>query len=209
MYSLRFRNMHTGEPDKTINANTTFSALEKAKAYGLGSRYVTQDDGKIVSVRDPSQDPIVEPLYSQEYVSALQHESAVNWEAATSLVAENEELKRANRAQGDHINQQQDRIDSLEKKNADFGRALRAAEKRIAELEHDMNLTEMSRDIAVSQMKESESREKELRAKLATPVRLKKVDSSNVPFAGDGFNAAVDYCADRVRAAGFTVEGDE
>lgn len=36
-----------------------------------------------------------QPLYSQEYVSALQHESAVNWEAATSLVAENEELKRA------------------------------------------------------------------------------------------------------------------
>ncbi|MDQ7101925.1 hypothetical protein [Serratia sp. MF2] len=70
-YSLRFRNMHTGEPDKTINANTTFSTLEKAKAYGLGSGYVTQDDGKIVSVRDPSQDPIVEPLYSQEYVSAL------------------------------------------------------------------------------------------------------------------------------------------
>jgi hypothetical protein len=45
--------------------------------------------------------------------------------------------------------------------------------------------------------------------RLATPVRLKKVDSSNVPFAGDGFNAAVDYCAKAVRAAGFTVEGDE
>ncbi|MBP1131314.1 hypothetical protein JOE25_002894 [Serratia sp. PL17] len=69
-YSLRFRNMN-GEPDKTINANTTFSTLEKAKAYGLGSRYVTQGDGKIVSVRDPSQDPIVEPFYSQEYVSTL------------------------------------------------------------------------------------------------------------------------------------------
>ncbi|HGM5387438.1 TPA: hypothetical protein ACKP07_000266 [Serratia marcescens] len=51
----------------------------------------------------------------------------------------------------------------------------------------------------------------ELEAKLATPVRLKKVDSSNVPFAGDGFNAAVDYCATGVRAAGFTVtvQGDE
>ncbi|MBH2623749.1 hypothetical protein I5Q26_01205 [Serratia marcescens] len=88
------------------------------------------------------------PVYSQEYVSALQHESAVNWEAAASLNVENQELK-----------------------------------KRIAELE----------------------------AKLATPVRLKKVDSSNVPFAGDGFNAAVDYCATGVRAAGFTVtvQGDE
>ncbi|HID8084487.1 hypothetical protein I5Q47_15660 [Serratia marcescens] len=72
------------------------------------------------------------PLYSQEYVSALQHESAVNWEAATSLVAENEELKRANRAQGDHINQQQDRIDSLEKTNAGLGQRLGAAENRLA-----------------------------------------------------------------------------
>ncbi|HAT3847675.1 hypothetical protein I5N18_13285 [Serratia marcescens] len=56
---------------------------------------------------------------------------------------------------------------------------------------------------------DAEKRIAELEAKLATPVRLKKVDSSNVPYAGDGFNAAVDYCADRVRAAGFTVQGDE
>ncbi|TPV63456.1 hypothetical protein [Serratia marcescens] len=107
------------------------------------------------------------PLYSQEYVSALLTEL----EAKDKRIAE---LERANQSQDDHINQQQDRIDSLEKKNGDLGRSLGAAEKR-----------------------------------LATPVRLKKVDSSNVPFAGDGFNAAVDYCADRVRAAGFTVQGDE
>lgn len=101
-------------------------------------------------------------LYSQEYVSAL-----------TQRIAE---LEHANKSQDDHINQQQDRIDSLEKTNAGLGRRLGDAEKR-----------------------------------LATPVRLKKVDSSNVPYAGDGFNAAVDYCADAVRAAGFTVtvEGDE
>ncbi|WP_241166787.1 hypothetical protein [Serratia marcescens] len=36
----------------------------------------------------------VEPFYSQEYVSALQHESAVNWEAAASLNVENQELKK-------------------------------------------------------------------------------------------------------------------
>ncbi|MGP2953108.1 hypothetical protein ACTVKP_09585 [Serratia bockelmannii] len=35
-----------------------------------------------------------EPLYSQEYVSALKHESAVNWEAAASLNVENQELKK-------------------------------------------------------------------------------------------------------------------
>lgn len=41
--------------------------------------------------------------YSQEYVSALQHESAVNWEAATSLVAVNEELKHALEAKDNRI----------------------------------------------------------------------------------------------------------
>ncbi|WP_282676897.1 hypothetical protein [Serratia marcescens] len=100
------------------------------------------------------------PLYSQEFVAALKHKAAVNWEAAASLNVENQELK-----------------------------------KRIAEL---------SRLLAhnIERAEEAEKR-------LATPVRLKKVDSSNVPFAGDGFNAAVDYCAKAVRAAGFTVEGDE
>ncbi|MER2945701.1 hypothetical protein [Serratia bockelmannii] len=34
------------------------------------------------------------PLYSQEYVSALKHESAVNWEAAASMNVENQELKK-------------------------------------------------------------------------------------------------------------------
>ncbi|HDU8664029.1 TPA: hypothetical protein RG707_003870 [Serratia liquefaciens] len=67
------------------------------------------------------------------------------------------------------------------------------------------NVTELWKDANATAFE----RIRELRAKLATPVRLKKVDSSNVPFAGDGFNAAVDYCAKSVRAAGFTVEGDE
>ncbi|MGP3038436.1 hypothetical protein [Serratia nevei] len=42
------------------------------------------------------------------------------------------ELERANQSQDDHINQQQDRIESLEKKNGDLGRSLGAAEKQPA-----------------------------------------------------------------------------
>ncbi|MGP1125032.1 ead/Ea22-like family protein [Serratia sp. CY56464] len=61
----------------------------------------------------------------------------------------------------------------------------------------------------LAELEAKDKRIAELEQRLATPVRLKKVDSSNVPFAGDGFNAAVDYCADAVRAAGFTVEGDD
>jgi len=42
------------------------------------------------------------------------------------------ELEHANKSQDDHINQQQDRIDSLEKTNAGLGRRLGDAEKRLA-----------------------------------------------------------------------------
>ncbi|HIE6477028.1 TPA: hypothetical protein ACXM66_000287 [Serratia marcescens] len=106
-------------------------------------------------------------------------------------------------------------------------------EERIAELESEMKVWESAATKHLARAEEVEQRIAELSEleahneclikknadltqlniklgeRLATPVRLKKVDSSNVPYAGDGFNAAVDYCADRVRAAGFTVEGDE
>lgn len=42
-----------------------------------------------------------------------------------ALVEVLEKTQRANAAQDDHINQQQDRIDQLEKKNAELGRRLR------------------------------------------------------------------------------------
>lgn len=51
-----------------------------------------------------------------------------------ALLDELEAKDRNWAAQDDHINQQADLIESLEKKNGDLGRALGAAEKRIAEL---------------------------------------------------------------------------
>ncbi|MBB7307354.1 ead/Ea22-like family protein [Escherichia coli] len=51
------------------------------------------------------------------------------------LLDELEAKDKAWSAQDNHINQQADRIESLEKKNGELGRALEAAEKRIAELE--------------------------------------------------------------------------
>nr|DAP97681.1 MAG TPA: Ead/Ea22-like protein [Caudoviricetes sp.] len=106
------------------------------------------------------------PLYSQEYVSALLAEL----EAKDKRIVA---LERINQAQDDHINQQQDRIDSLEKTNAGLGQRLGAAEKR-----------------------------------LATPVRLPdvlfiKVSGSAVPVMHAG------RVKERLRAAGFTVEGGE
>ncbi|MGP2988331.1 hypothetical protein ACTVLM_14495 [Serratia marcescens] len=130
------------------------------------------------------------PLYSQEYVSAL--------------LAELEFEKQNNSGVAGMVE--------------DYETKLEAKDKRIAELEAKLNhyvsaeRASASFDQTAAIIKRADDAERdaeELRAKLATPVRLKKVDSSNVPYAGDGFNAAVDYCADRVRAAGFTVEGDE
>ncbi|MDM1788453.1 hypothetical protein LZ337_23920 [Serratia marcescens] len=135
-------------------------------------------------------------LYSQEYVSALlaelEFEKQNNAGVAgmvedyeTKLEVKDkriEALERINQAQDDHINQQQDRIDSLEKTNAGLGQRLGAAEKR-----------------------------------LATPVRLpKRWDVSGqvnppriVEVQFEQQNRTHDQCAEAIRAAGFTVEGDE
>ncbi|WP_241170090.1 ead/Ea22-like family protein [Serratia marcescens] len=76
-------------------------------------------------------------------VSVSQHNmafiAAANPAVTLTLLAELEakdkriaELERANQSQDDHINQQQDRIDSLEKTNTGLGQRLGAAEKRLA-----------------------------------------------------------------------------
>lgn len=62
-YSLIFRNMD-GMLNDYVNANTTFSTIEKAQAYGRGGNYVRQNDGSLKWVSDPSLDPVVVPLYT-------------------------------------------------------------------------------------------------------------------------------------------------
>ncbi|EFH8181843.1 ead/Ea22-like family protein [Escherichia coli] len=61
--------------------------------------------------------------------------AAANPATVLALLDELEAKDKAWSAQDNHINQQAYRIESLEKKNGETGRALEAAEKRIAELE--------------------------------------------------------------------------
>lgn len=68
--------------------------------------------------------------------------------AAIDAISRLEVAERANSAQSDHINQQQDRIDSLEQKNAALGNALGTAERERDELraeqaEHDEQIARM------------------------------------------------------------------
>lgn len=126
------------------------------KERGLESRY-HQDYEKYTT-----------PFYSQEYVSALLERIA--------------ELEGANKSQDDHINQQQDRIDLLEKKNGDLGRALGAAEKRLATPVRLPKRWDVSGQV--------------------NPPRIVEVQFEQQ-------NRTHDQCAKAIRDAGFTVEGDE
>ena len=74
---------------------------------------------------------------------------------ALALLDEREAKDKVWSAQDNHINQQADRIESLEKKNDELGRSLEAAEKRIAELEAEpvsqaYNLAELIEGMEVS-----------------------------------------------------------
>lgn len=156
--------------------------LSKPVAYKFDHGVMGPGDFKYGTpqMHSTAKDENAGPLYSQEYVSALLAE----------LEAKDE------------------RIGELEVIATDYAGKFQKAQdanKHLIIMSNDdkKRIAELSRLLAHN-IERSEAAE----AKLATPVRLKKVDSSNVPYAGDGFNAAVDYCADRVRAAGFTVEGD-
>lgn len=87
VYSLIFRNME-GKLYDYVNVNTTFATLEEAQAYGKGGRYVTQGDGSIEWVADPSLDPVVVPLYTTPPVQVISVDDDVR--SVVSLLESNE-----------------------------------------------------------------------------------------------------------------------
>ncbi|WP_346827241.1 hypothetical protein [Serratia inhibens] len=109
--------------------------------------FMRGDEALLVRGHDPDGTKPALRMYSQEYVSALlteleekqksiaeleKYTNMVEWRICAPLEKRIAELERANKSQDDHINQQQDRIESLERTNASLGRGLAAAEKRLA-----------------------------------------------------------------------------
>ncbi|MGI0466330.1 hypothetical protein [Serratia marcescens] len=137
--------------------------------------FMRGDEALLVRGYDPESTEPALRMYSQEYASALLAEL----EAKDKRIVA---LERINKAQEDHINQQQDRIESLEKKNGDLGHGLQAAEKRIAGLV----------------------------ARLATPVRLPNKNDAEFWFGSTFQVAKFDRAVERaISAAGFKFVGNE
>jgi hypothetical protein len=64
LYALKFKNSN-GKPERLINDNCLFRHREDAEKYGLGGNYVTQENGKIEWVANPSLNPEVIPLFTR------------------------------------------------------------------------------------------------------------------------------------------------
>lgn len=111
-----------------------------------------------------------------------------------ALVEALEKSQSANAAQDDHINQQQDRIEQLEKRNAELGKHVGMLEKRLKGTEESL--------IASTDMVT------ELESKLANPVQLPKTNGYWTETE-KAFEEAITLAKRKIRLAGFRCEGDE
>ncbi|HBW7292480.1 TPA: hypothetical protein MFC62_003431 [Klebsiella pneumoniae] len=72
--------------------------------------------------------------YSERYAAMDRATDILSLEVVCALVEALEKSQRANTAQDDHINQQQDHIDRLGKQNAELGKYARELESRTVKL---------------------------------------------------------------------------
>lgn len=166
-------------------------------------------DGRIVSIAQieggGSESGFDEPFSSEQQANA-RYIAAANPAVVLELLAELE-------SKTDFSDKAIERISGLEKacdkylrqtKKAE--RELLAAKERLAELEAEITNIVDSHAETVA----------ELRAKLATPVRLPTAMFCPQEYIGsllwsetESYNKAISKCGEAIRAAGFTVEGDD
>lgn len=118
--------------------------------------------------------------------------------AAEALLDELEKAQRANVAQDDHINQQQDRIEQLEKGHKEAAKQINSW-RRLAK----QNIAERGKDI--SELEAARQRIAELEAKLANPVLLPKTNGY-WNEQEKAYEEAITLAKRQVRLAGFSVE---
>ncbi|MFX2546761.1 ead/Ea22-like family protein [Enterobacter hormaechei] len=121
--------------------------------------------------------------------------------AVLALLDELEALKLANAAQDDHINQQQDRIDLLEKGNNEAARQInswrRLAKQNIAEREKDVS----ELNIARKRIAELEARE----VVLPSTQDVHPLGPQSAKIFCEFHRSIVNRCADEIRKVGVKV----
>ncbi|HBW1348884.1 TPA: hypothetical protein MEH20_003780 [Klebsiella pneumoniae] len=133
---------------------------------------------------------------------------------ANALVEALEKAQRANAAQDDHINQQQDRIESLEKKNAELGKYAGGLESfRTAYMEWSDKTDWVQTDKRFDFLKPwGKHRADVLKAYIEhLESRTVKLPKKNIGWDRDEedcWNNAIDACAEVLAAAGIKVEAE-
>ncbi|CAM8108669.1 ead/Ea22-like family protein [Enterobacter hormaechei] len=143
-------------------SNIDKRALREAAEKATKGQWVVEFDDEIYSTDGVNNEQIA-MVFSENEARDAAFIAAANPAAVLALLDELEALKLANAAQDDHINQQQDRIDLLEKGNNEAARQInswrRLAKQNIAEREKDVS----ELNIARKRIAELEAREKSLR----------------------------------------------
>lgn len=134
--------------------------------------------------------PVSAKLLSEDWRKAFPDEVAVA-ERIKALVEALEKAQSANAAQDDHINQQQDRIDTLEKRNAEMGRevirlqSLKTVNAALQEAE-----SEFHRGYSCGH-KDASLESRTVTVKLPEPFKLAKSSSGLTYYYADEVNEAL------------------
>lgn len=141
----------------------------------------------------------------EERVTKLVLDNSTSWDALYKKLEAAEkrtaELERANVAKDDHINQQQDRIEQLEKGHQEAAKQINSW-RRLAK----QNIAERGKDI--SELEAARQRIAELESKLSNPVLLPKTNGY-WNEQEQAYEEAITLAKRRIRMAGFRCEGDE
>lgn len=141
--------------------------------------------------------------YMQDHYSdPADRDRQIIYIAAEALLDELEKAQRANVAQDDHINQQQDRIEQLEKGHKEAAKQINSW-RRLAK----QNIAERGKDI--SELEAARQRIAELEARTVTlPPKEHDNGTDSQIYINAGFaNRMRQKCADAIRAAGIGVKG--
>ncbi|EOU4015910.1 ead/Ea22-like family protein [Salmonella enterica] len=179
--------------------------VSKAKASVFTMGYISQFEASDIDSDDIDLRFEVDAVETGTTVSIVD-ECGHAAQIITALLDELEKAQRANVAQDDHINQQQDRIEQLEKGHKEAAKQINSW-RRLAK----QNIAERGKDI--SELESAERRIAELEAREVTlPQRLQPgadgYDDWYVHSADDGEYLKADDVIEAIRAAGIKVKGE-